>query len=368
MRKVFTPSDITLYIHYYNNDKTVASVLEAIFSQTIKPYRILIIDDGSSESLKLDKRFSNSCVVIRHDKNKGLAAARNTAIKNCHTSLVAALDADVLPEKEWLEKMLGASNNFRDVVGIGGAMYERYSETLPDKWRSVHMAQNWGDQEIINPRFLFGCNTLFRKDVIVEAGGYDERLRTNNEDRTLSEKIYSLGYSLLYTPSAKTWHLRQDTDYTILKSYWQWHHAKGLVRGDFASFDGIVKRIEEVNFGIFKYRFDLDMQNKRFDLLKIDLAIPWVFCALDIKLFCQIRGEEIISINSFLAELKNEENINDILSFIQKLIPNAHGYSEAKLPEWFDEYKIIFFTCIKKYNWLNNCLRLKQTVLQRRLT
>ncbi len=363
MKSSYKSENVTLYIPYYNAEKTIYECLKGAFSQKVLPAEILIIDDGSKEPLMLKEEFAKECRVIRHAVNKGLAAARNTAIGNAKTELIAALDSDVVPEDSWLENMLEGLNSYGNVVGAGGAMYEKFSTELPDRWRSIHMAQNWGDEEILNPRFLFGCNTIFKKDVLLKLGGYDEEYRTNNEDRTISEKIYSSGYNLLYTPKAKAWHLRQDTYKTILKGYWQWHHTKGLMRGDFNSVEGILKRIEEVNFGIFKYRFDLDLKNARFDLLKIDFAIPFVFCALDLELFVNLNKKEKIMFSNLLLNfgaIGKSKKVKHILNFIQEMMPSDMSAQIENEPEWFIEYKKLFFACIKKYNWVNLCDKSEQ--------
>ncbi len=38
------------------------------------------------------------------------------------------------------------------------------------------MPQDWGEARIVNPRFMFGNNTIVRKSVVQVVGGYGERL------------------------------------------------------------------------------------------------------------------------------------------------------------------------------------------------
>ena len=47
----------------------------------------------------------------------------------------------------------------------GGNMVEKNLENKFNKWRSVYYSQNWGDKNMQNPPFLFGCNTIQKKDV-----------------------------------------------------------------------------------------------------------------------------------------------------------------------------------------------------------
>ena len=119
----------------------------------------------------------------------GLAVARNTALENCDTPLIASVDSDVVAEKDWLEKLLERINQ-GDVVGVAGRMDEFYKQDIGDRWRAKHMAQHWGEQPLLNPRFLYGANTLMIADELRNSGGFDACCRTNNEDRSMCDSLY----------------------------------------------------------------------------------------------------------------------------------------------------------------------------------
>ncbi|MCM8539829.1 MAG: glycosyltransferase [Lentisphaeraceae bacterium] len=327
---MFSPSDITLYVPFYNAERTISRCIDSLKNQSIQAAEILIIDDGSEQPLpeNLD------CRVIKHGSNKGLSAGRNTALKECHTKLIASVDADVVTEKNWLANLLNRINE-SSVAGVGGSMVENFQNSLGDNWRAVHMAQNWGPDIIENPKFLFGANTLFRKDCLSEVGGYDEDLRTNNEDRTISELLYSQNFKLAYEPSARCYHLRQDRTETILSAYWGWHHAKGVKEGDFDSEKGLIGRIDRVNFGISNYRYELDLKMKRQEFLVLDLLIPYVFACKDILFYCQKNNEKVPDLSQ-LARLLMENDYEDLELFI----PEYEKTSESK--DWYKKYLQIF--------------------------
>ncbi|MBN1670027.1 MAG: glycosyltransferase [Kiritimatiellae bacterium] len=274
------PADITVYVPYYNARGTIGECIGALRRQTAAPARILIVDDGSDTPPPREPGVE----VRRHRTNRGLAAARNTALKACSTKLIASVDSDVVAKPDWLARLRAALAG-RNVAGVGGRMTERHQDTVADRWRGVHMAQHWGGKPVDNPRFLYGANTLFKADALRAVGGYDERHRTNDEDRTLCDKLYAARYRLRYAPGARCEHLRTDTAKTVLPGYWQWHHTKGVLAGEFDAPDGLIARIETVNFGIGRYRFDMDRKAERTEFLGLDLAIPWVFCAKDLTLF-----------------------------------------------------------------------------------
>jgi len=214
---------VTLYVPCYNAEKYISECLDGILKQTYPLDEILIIDDGSTD--KTVEIVSNYPVrVIRHGTNKGLAAARNTGFKNACGEYVASLDADCVPEPDWLEKLM---KNFTEenIAGVGGKLIEKYTNTLANKWRAVHMRQNMGDEKIINSGYLFGSNNVFERRAVEEIGYYNEKYRTNYEDVDLSNRLKEKGYTLIYDPEAEVYHLLKDTISSLLDRSWRWGHA-----------------------------------------------------------------------------------------------------------------------------------------------
>ncbi len=213
---------VTLYIPCFNAGRYLSLSLKAVFDQSYPIDEVLLIDDGSTDdTLVIASRFPVR--VISHGGNRGLAAARNTAFKEARNEFVAALDADCVAGKDWLAELM---KMFKDetIVGTGGRLVEKYAVTLADQWRALHMPQRWGEKVLEDPPFLFGCNTVMKRSVVVAAGAYDERFRRNYEDADLSGRLLESGHRLIYSPVAQAVHLRKDTVCTVLASFWQWHH------------------------------------------------------------------------------------------------------------------------------------------------
>ena len=352
---MFSANDITLYVPCYNADATLHMVVDAIYGQSVTPADILLVDDGSSMPVTL-----SSVRVIRHESNRGLAATRNTALNACTTSLIASLDADVVPDEKWLENLLTCMNQ-GGYTGVGGCLDERFQDTPGDRWRAVHMAQHWGEQCVENPRFLFGSNTLFFTEAVRAAGAYDEIYRTNNEDRTLCDRLYKQGLSLCYEPQAHCEHLRRDTCASVLKGFWQWHHAAGLERGDYDSIDGLMRRISDVAFGIFDYRFFNDKHAGNEELLVLDAAIPWVFCCLDLMLYT--HRHNLPSCARRMANLQNEMSSNAWNNLLL-LLPMSEN-DIATEPEWMGDYLGTFTEMLHTSQWHARCMALLEAADQR---
>lgn len=218
--------EITLYIPAYNAAGFLERVLPAVMAQTYPLRQVLVLDDGSSDAtaevVERHARASRYPLrLIRHPQNKGLAASRNTAIRASDTEYIAALDADVLPAPDWLEQLVAELTD--EVSGVGGELLEYYQESLPDRWRATHMVQHRGPNRVWRPPFLWGCNTLFRRSVLVDAGLYPEYCRTNAEDVKLCEAIRER-HVLVYTHLAKCKHLRRDSLASLRRNFWKWYY------------------------------------------------------------------------------------------------------------------------------------------------
>ena len=162
---------VSLYIPCYNAEDYIQGCLEGVLKQTYPIDEILIIDDCSTDNtVSIASQYPVR--IIYHRKNKGLAAARNTAFLEARNEFVAALDADCVPHSNWLHHIMEC---FHDdtIIGVGGKLIEKYTVSLADEWRSVHLTQHWGNDIIENPPYLTGCNTVLRKNAIENRGLYN---------------------------------------------------------------------------------------------------------------------------------------------------------------------------------------------------
>src|SRR5690348_146132 len=112
---------VTAYIPAHNVSEYLARAIEGLLSQTHPLDEILVIDDGSRDnSAEIASRYSQ-VKLIQHPINKGLAAARNTALRAAWNELVASVDADVVADPSWVATLLPHMADL-NVVGAGGIL------------------------------------------------------------------------------------------------------------------------------------------------------------------------------------------------------------------------------------------------------
>ena len=213
---------ISLYVPSYNAASTLGRCLEAVLAQTRPADEVLVVDDGSTDATAAVAARLAGVRVLSHGVNRGLGAGRNTAVRAAAHPWIAALDSDCVPRPDWLETMARRLGTDDTLAGVGGMLVETNRTALADAWRTRHMRQHWGERPLADPPFLFGNNTLFRREALARVGLYNERLRTNFEDVAISEALRGAGYALAYEPAAVVHHLRRDTVGSVLRANWRW--------------------------------------------------------------------------------------------------------------------------------------------------
>lgn len=84
-------------IPVYNAEKYIERCVNSVLAQAVKNFEIILTDDGSSDrSGGICDSFSreNACVKVLHQKNAGVAAARNKGIENAAGEYIIFVDAD----------------------------------------------------------------------------------------------------------------------------------------------------------------------------------------------------------------------------------------------------------------------------------
>jgi glycosyltransferase involved in cell wall biosynthesis len=106
---------ITVVIPAYNEEKTIASVVKGV-RNCVPNARILVIDDGSSDSTAAQAK-SAGADVISHPLNKGNGAAVKTALRAISGGLVAIMDGDGQHDPRELPPLLKYLDDYDLVVG-----------------------------------------------------------------------------------------------------------------------------------------------------------------------------------------------------------------------------------------------------------
>jgi glycosyltransferase involved in cell wall biosynthesis len=88
----------------------IQEAVDSALGQTVAELELIVVDDGSDRNVRelLPGRRDPRLRIVRHRRNRGLSAARNTALRLARAPLVSHLDTDDAWEPQYVENVLPA--------------------------------------------------------------------------------------------------------------------------------------------------------------------------------------------------------------------------------------------------------------------
>lgn len=104
------PVDTAVVVPNWNGADHLGACLDALLAQSF-PARIIVVDNGSTDSsLKLLEKYSGLEVIL-HDENKGFAGGVNAGFRRAlddGMKYVATINNDAVADERWLEHLAAA--------------------------------------------------------------------------------------------------------------------------------------------------------------------------------------------------------------------------------------------------------------------
>ncbi len=182
---------ISVIVPAYNRPDDIEPVVKTIMAQTVQDLEIIIVDDASNDGGKVIAAIEAMITahpakvrLIKHDVNKGAAAARNTGIMAAKGEFIALLDSD----DEWfphkLEMQLAALNANPAPTTLCICDYLQVPKYGDEKTIVLRPSQKADlKMDILYGRVYNVCsNMLIRRSAFDQAALFDESFTTIAED------------------------------------------------------------------------------------------------------------------------------------------------------------------------------------------
>lgn len=253
---------VSVIITTYNRPDLLPRAINSVLNQTFDNLECIVVDDCSpdSETKTLVQSIDDERLrYIRHEKNRGLSAARNTGIECAQGNYIAFLDDD----DEWLmtklERQLELFDNLSDDYAAVYCWMNYYSDNqnkIIEKYRPELEGDIFANTLDAQP-IGSGSTLLIRRTVAEEFDGFDESL-PRGVDGDFIRRV-SQEYKFNYVPEA-------------LVRYYIEHGHKRMTRDDV---EGIRNRINGLQTKLTKFDAALDSYPARAANIYGDLAFQY---------------------------------------------------------------------------------------------
>ena len=223
---------ISVIIPVKNEEEKIERCLEAVFSQSLKPHEVIVVDGHSTD--RTVERAREFPVKILYEDYHTRAGACQIGVEGVEGDFVAFTDADCVPEKNWLEDVVKEFDE--GIVGVGCGI-KNIGEGLWEKSINLISGTFLGSANSVQGRFfkdkryvnsISGCNSMYHKEDILKVGGFDVGLSTA-EDTELNRKMLRIG-KLLYTPDAVILHNHKRGLKDFAKRMYQYGYGRAKGR------------------------------------------------------------------------------------------------------------------------------------------
>ena len=218
---------VSVVVCTHNGAETLGECLRGIARLEYPDFETIVVDDGSTDATAaVAEGFGVR--LVRTD-NRGLSAARNTGLHAAEGDIVAYLDDDAWPDPHWLAYLAHALTT-SEHVAVGGPNIAppgdgRVADAVAHApGGPVHVLLSDREAEHIP-----GCNMAFRRDRLLDVGGFDPQFRVAGDDVDVCWRLRDRGWTLGFSPAAVVWHHRRASIRAYLRQQRQYGKAEALL-------------------------------------------------------------------------------------------------------------------------------------------
>ncbi|MFH1327107.1 MAG: glycosyltransferase family 2 protein [archaeon] len=206
---------ITIVTPVYNEAKAILDTLQAVIDMEYPKGKkqFIVVDDCSTDNTyevikEFAKKYSN-VKIVQTPKNTGNAAgAKNYGLKFVKTPLVGFVDADSMPNKDSLLKMVGGFEKDKKFVAITSRVWvQKVKNNFIEKFQDFdYVVIAWGRKILDFIGCVYVTNgplSIYRAGLMKKLGGFDEKNLT--EDIELPWNLLSRGYKTGMSYSTKVY-------------------------------------------------------------------------------------------------------------------------------------------------------------------
>ena len=230
------PLAATVVIATRGRPEMLRDTIESILTARRVPRELIVVDQSPAPQHEIAKLGGRRGCDLRyvHSVMPGASRARNVGLRQASQDAVVMLDDDILVEEDSLELLLAARDGRAGRIVTTGRLLAAPAER-PGLRQPPGALVTRTEPEVFRGRqprqVVPGPNVAIPRDVMLEIGGYDERLGPGTrfpsaEDHDLSMRLLDAGCEVRHVPEAVVLHRAWRTRREVVRL--RWGYARGV--------------------------------------------------------------------------------------------------------------------------------------------
>ena len=205
--------NISIIIVNWNGKRYLNECLISVFNQTFPNYRVILVDNGSTDgSVEFVRENYPEVTIIKLEKNLGFAGGSNVGIKEAlkdkSVSYIALLNNDTKVDKNWLYELVKvAESEKRNGITVSEILpMDRQNIYSTNRVHKLRKLYNWLMHLYYRlqypPSVAHATACLYKRVMLEDIGLFDETFFAYCEDLELSWRAYKKGWKAKYVPES----------------------------------------------------------------------------------------------------------------------------------------------------------------------
>jgi cellulose synthase/poly-beta-1,6-N-acetylglucosamine synthase-like glycosyltransferase len=193
---------VSVIIPAYKVAPFIREAIDSVLAQTFGDHEIIVINDGSPDTVELEKELETyaGSIIYIEQSNQGAGAARNAGIRAARGEFIALLDGDDVWLPEFLSSQIkliesdgGYDLVYADAANLTGSSLSRLTNMDFNRSAGPVTAES-----LISARCnVVTSSVVARRQMIVDAGLFDEAF-PNSQDFDLWLRLAKQGARINY--------------------------------------------------------------------------------------------------------------------------------------------------------------------------
>lgn len=214
---------VTIAVPIYGVETKIERCVRSLFEQTYYEIEYLFVDDCTPDnSIIILKNVledypsrKDHVHIVKHEQNRGLGAARNTAVEHCQTEFIIHVDSDDYVDTRLVEKVMRKQQECgADIVSFNYGEVQKSGKIVYKKYAAIESKDEWSFQ-ILKRKYKCAVWSLLIRVSLYK----DNKLRVlegvdMGEDYQITPCLFYYAKTIVAIPDILYYYVKNDTSYT----------------------------------------------------------------------------------------------------------------------------------------------------------